>query len=73
MHTPVSRPVAARRRAAVLIGAVTAAASLAACVDLKVTDPNNLSIATVFNNAANTEAALIGSFKAYTAVNRGSC
>ncbi len=73
MHTPVARPFASRRRAAVLIGAVAAATSLAACVDLKVTDPNNLSIATVFNNAANTEAALIGSFKAYTAVNRGSC
>ncbi len=72
MHTSVSRPVAARRRAALLIGTM-AAASLAGCVDLAVTDPNNLSIATVFNNAANTEAALIGSFKAYTAVNRGSC
>jgi hypothetical protein len=72
MHTSVSRPVAVRRRAALLIGTL-AAASLAGCVDLAVTDPNNLSIATVFNNAANTEAALIGSFKAYTAVNRGSC
>ncbi|WP_373064691.1 RagB/SusD family nutrient uptake outer membrane protein [Gemmatimonas sp.] len=71
-HSPVSRPVAGRRRAAVLIAAI-AAASLVGCVDLAVTDPNNLSIATVFNNAANTEAALIGSWKAYTAVNRGSC
>jgi hypothetical protein len=72
MKHPVSRPVAVRRRATVLLSTL-AAASLAACVDLAVTDPNNLSIATVFNNAANTEAALIGSFKAYTAVNRGSC
>ncbi len=72
MHTPVSRPVAVRRRAAVLIGTI-AVASIAGCVDLAVTDPNNLSIATVFNNAANTEAALIGSWKAYTQVNRGTC
>ena len=72
MKHPVSRPVAVRRRATVLLSTL-AAASLAACVDLAVTDPNNLSIATVFNNAANTDAALIGSFKAYTAVNRGSC
>lgn len=72
MKHPVSRPVAVRRRATVLLSTL-AAASLAACVDLAVTDPNNLSISTVFNNAANTDAALIGSFKAYTAVNRGSC
>ena len=72
MHTPVSRPVAVRRRAAVLIGTI-AAASLAACTDLNVTDPNNLGIETVFTNAANTEAALIGSWKAYTEVNRSSC
>jgi len=72
MHTPVSRPVGPRRRAALLIGTF-AAASIAACADLNVTDPNNLSIATVFTNAANTEAALIGSWKAYTALNRATC
>ena len=72
MKNPVHRPVAVRRRVALLIGTI-AAASLAACADLNVTDPNNLSIANVFNNAANTEAALIGSWKAFTAVNRGTC
>lgn len=71
MNKPNKRPVALRR-AAVLMGAVGAAV-LAACSDLDVTDPNNLGIETVFNNAANTEAALIGSWKAYTQVNRSTC
>jgi len=73
MNNPVSRSVAVRRRTALLIGGTIAAASFAACADLNVTDPNNLSIVNVFTNAANTEAALIGSWKAYTAVDRGSC
>lgn len=71
MNKPNKRPVALRR-AAVLMGAVGAAV-MAACSDLDVTDPNNLGIETVFNNAANTEAALIGSWKAYTQVNRSTC
>lgn len=47
--------------------------ALAGCVDLNVPDPNGLSIATVFTNAANTDAALIGAWKAYTQANRGTC
>ena len=43
------------------------------CLGLEVTDPNGLSIPTVFSNAANTEAALIGSWKAYTETSRGTC
>lgn len=42
-------------------------------MSLDVTDPNNLGITTVFTNASNTEAALIGSWKAYTEVMRGTC
>jgi hypothetical protein len=74
MSLPVSRPAALlrHRRAALLLG-VVGATTLAACSDLNVTDPNNLGIETVFTNAANTEAALIGAWKAYTEVNRGTC
>lgn len=74
MFSSVSRSVAVsrRRRAAALVG-VLAVASGTACVKLDVTDPNNLGIGTVFSNAANTEAALIGAWKAYTEVNRGTC
>lgn len=64
--------VSARRGVAAAL-AVTAAASLTACLSLEVTDPNGLGINTVFNNASNTDAALIGSWKAYTENNRLSC
>lgn len=54
---------------------VAASLALAAggCISLDVTDPNNLGINTVFSNPSNTEAALIGSWKAYTEVMRGTC
>lgn len=42
-------------------------------MSLDVVDPNNLSINTVFTNPANAEAALIGSWKAYTELARASC
>jgi hypothetical protein len=47
--------------------------SLSGCLSLDVVDPNGLGIDVVFSNPANTEAALIGSWKAYTEVSRGSC
>ncbi len=55
------------------IAIVAATAFLTSCLGLDVADPNGLSINTVFNNAANTEAALVGSWKAYTELNRLSC
>ncbi|MCA0375188.1 MAG: RagB/SusD family nutrient uptake outer membrane protein [Gemmatimonadetes bacterium] len=70
-------PAATRRgrfpRARAVVVAATLAATVGGCLDLDVTDPNNLGINTVFTNAANTEAALIGSWKAYTEVMRGTC
>lgn len=48
-------------------------AGLSGCLSLDVVDPNGLGIDVVFGNAANTEAALIGSWKAYTDVSRNSC
>lgn len=74
--TRTSNPLSAARRTRTMRRAVLSAALLggvAGCLDLNVTDPNGLGITTVFTNAANTEAALIGSWKAYTDVNRGSC
>lgn len=73
MKNSVSRSVAVRRRVALFVGTVATATSLGACLGLDVTDPNNLGIESVFTNAANTEAALIGSWKAYTEVLRLSC
>jgi hypothetical protein len=75
MSSPVSRSVAVsrRRRAAALVGLLAVATAASACVDLDVSDPDRLSIPTVFSNAANTEAALVGSFKAYTSLYRGEC
>jgi hypothetical protein len=46
---------------------------LSGCLSLDVTNPNGLGIDVVFSNPANTEAALIGSWKAYTEVHRFSC
>ena len=74
--TRTSNPLSAARRTRTMRRAVLSAALLggvAGCLDLNVTDPNGLGITTVFTNAANTEAALIGSWKAYTDVTRGSC
>ncbi|MBM4193681.1 MAG: hypothetical protein FJ202_04785 [Gemmatimonadetes bacterium] len=65
-----SRGVGTARRTGL---ALIAAAGIAGCISLDVTNPNGLGITTVFNNAANTEAALIGSWKAYTAVGLSSC
>lgn len=50
-----------------------AALTLTGCLGLDVANPNALSIETVFNNASNTEAALIGSFKSFTEIIRGTC
>lgn len=72
----VSRTRSAGRhlgRPRVIVAATTLAVGLSGCLDLDVTDPNALGINTVFTNASNTEAALIGSWKAYTEVMRGTC
>jgi hypothetical protein len=58
------------RRAILTVGLM---AGVAGCISLDVTDPNGLGISTVFSNAANTEAVLIGSWKAYTEVSRNTC
>lgn len=60
------------RRSIIAIG-VAAAVTLSGCLQLDVVDPNGLSISNVFTNASNTEAALIGAWKTYTEVYRGSC
>jgi hypothetical protein len=62
-----------RRRLTRFSPMVVGAALSAGCLGLDVTNPNGLSIETVFNNAANVDAALIGAYKAYTEVQRGSC
>ncbi len=74
-HTPPGGVMRARRtRLAVrTIAAACVLGGLSACLGLDVTDPNGLGISTVFNNPANTEAALIGSWKAYTEVSRSTC
>ncbi len=61
----------ARGRASVV--AVMLSLSAGGCIGLDVVDPNNLGIETVFTNASNTDAALIGSWKAYTELNRFTC
>lgn len=63
--------LARARRAA--LGAAAAAIAVGGCMSLDVTDPNALGITTVFTNASNTEAALIGAFKAFTLTSRGTC
>lgn len=76
MTLPAFRSATPRGRRAGARAALAAAAlsvSVAGCMSLDVTDPNQLGINTVFTNAANTEAALIGSWKAYTEVMRGTC
>ncbi len=65
-----TRMSGAARRTLITLGLL---GGLAGCLDLGVTDPNGLGITTVFNNAANTEAALIGSWKAYSEVGRNTC
>jgi len=51
----------------------TIAVALSGCLGLDVVNPNGLGIESVFTNASNTEAALIGTFKAYTELTRFSC
>src|SRR5262245_17738380 len=57
------------RRRLALLGSVL----VSGCMGLDVTNPNGLSIETVFTNVANVDAALVGSYKAYSEVQRGSC
>lgn len=75
LHTlrAVTRGGRSASRTRVGVAALTMAAALGGCMGLDVTDPNNLSIGTVFTNPSNAEAALVGSFKAYTELARGSC
>jgi hypothetical protein len=44
-----------------------------ACMGLDVNNPNGLDVNLVFNNAANTESALVGGWRAYWALNNGTC
>ena len=69
MHT--NHP--AWRRARVAVSAVAISALFTSCLSLDVVNPNGLGIETVFSNASNTEAALIGTFKAYTEMYRATC
>jgi hypothetical protein len=55
------------------VGMLVSAAALSGCLGLDVANPNGLSIETVFTNSANVDAALVGSWKAYTEIARGSC
>ncbi|MGQ0766914.1 MAG: hypothetical protein ACT4OZ_14795 [Gemmatimonadota bacterium] len=55
------------------VGTVALALTSASCIDLDVSNPNGLSIETVFTNASNVDAALVGSWKAYTELTRFTC
>jgi len=67
------RQRASRWRAIATASALVGAASLGACLDLQVDNPNSLGITNVFNNAANAEAAMVGAWKAYSSVVQGTC
>ena len=69
----LGRLTSASSRPFCAVATIAATAVLSSCLSLDVTDPNGLGINTVFNNASNTEAALVGSWKAYTELNRLSC
>ncbi|MGV3709932.1 MAG: hypothetical protein ACO1Q7_13945 [Gemmatimonas sp.] len=53
------------RRALSLACAGVSAVALAGCLDLQVDNPNTLNRDSVFNNASNTEAALVGGWRRY--------
>lgn len=60
------------RRCATVAGA-TVAVTLSGCLDLQVDDPNGLNLGNVYTSASNTEAALVGSFRAYYDLFSNSC
>jgi len=66
-HTTTGRVKA--RGAAIL----AAGLSLAGCYGLEVTNPNGHDITSVFLNEANTEAAIVGGWRAYWQLNNSTC
>jgi hypothetical protein len=74
LNTRATRsPLFTRWRSVASVSALAATVSLGACLDLQVNNPNTLDVSNVFNNAANAEAALVGSWRAYHEVLNGSC
>ena len=55
----------AKRRALTAVAWISGALLLGACFQLDIANPNGLNRDTVFNNASNAEAALIGGFRRY--------
>ena len=70
--TPPRR--SAKRRALTVVAWISGAALVGACFELDINNPNGLNRDTVFNNASNSEAALIGGWRRYfnNAVGRGT-
>lgn len=62
-----------RWRVVFVLVAATSTAALSACVGLDVLNPNGLAVDNVYSSAANTEAALVGSWRAYHALLTGTC
>ena len=62
-----------RRRKAVGVATVAMLAGLSGCIELDVVNPNGLGLETVFVNASNTDAALIGAWKAFSELHRLTC
>jgi hypothetical protein len=60
-------------RTLAVVGGAAAAISLSACLSLQIDNPNDLAISSVFTSAANAEAAIVGSFRAYFSLNEGTC
>lgn len=52
-----------RWRSAAIVASVAGAVTMAGCLSLQVDNPNTLNLSSVYSNAANTEAALIGGWK----------
>ena len=63
--------VAGLRRRHALPAIVAGAVGMSACLSLDVANPNNLDLTSVFTNAANVEASIIGSWRRYGASTQG--
>lgn len=61
------------RRKAIGVASLAALVGLSGCLELDVANPNGLGLETVFVNASNTDAALIGAWKAYSELHRLTC
>jgi hypothetical protein len=62
-----------RSRGALLAVLAAAGLSFVGCYGLEVTNPNGHDITSVFQNASNTEAALVGGWRAYWQLNNSEC